>query len=44
MQEEWWEGIVTFICQYGWILLIIIVLAITAYFTRSLWMPALGIG
>ena len=41
MNAEWWEGMARFLCNYWWILLIILVLALTAYFTRDLWLPAL---
>ncbi len=41
MNAAWWEGIVRFICGYWWILLILVVLALAAYFTRDLWLPAL---
>jgi hypothetical protein len=41
MNEEPWEGAVCFLCDYWWVFLILIVLAITAYFTRALWLPAL---
>lgn len=44
MNEQWWEGPVTFLCRFWWVILLIIVLALTAYFTRDLWMPALGLG
>jgi hypothetical protein len=41
MNEEFWERPVCFICDYWWVFLIIIVLAITAYFTRDYWLPPL---
>jgi len=41
MNAAWWEGIARFMCDYWWVLLIIVVLALTAYFTRSYWLPAL---
>lgn len=43
MSEVWWESVASFMCKYWWVLLVIIVLAITAYFTRQYWMPALGL-
>lgn len=43
MNAEWWEGPVRFLCGYWWIFLILIVLALTAYFTRSVWLPLLGL-
>lgn len=42
MKEDWSEGPVCFLCDYWWILLIVLVLAITAYFTRDYWLPLLG--
>ena len=41
MNETWWEGIVSFLCDYWWILLIGLVLLITAFLTRDIWLPAL---
>ncbi len=41
MNEEWWENSTCFICDYWWVFLIVIVLAITAYFTSDYWLPAL---
>jgi len=41
MNAEWWEGLVRFMCNFWWILLIILVLALTAYFTRDYWLPGL---
>jgi hypothetical protein len=42
MNEDWSEGPVCFLCDYWWIFLIVLVLAITAYFTRDYWLPLLG--
>lgn len=42
MNEPWWEGIVTFINDYWWVLLLIVALGLTAYFTRDYWLPLLG--
>jgi hypothetical protein len=41
MNVPWWEGPSRFMCDYWWVLLIIIVLGLTAYFTRDLWLPAI---
>lgn len=43
MNEEWWERPTCFICDYGWIILLIIILALALFFTRNLWMPLLGL-
>jgi hypothetical protein len=43
MNEEWWERPTCFICDYGWIILLVIILALALFFTRDLWMPLLGI-
>lgn len=41
MEEAWWEGPIRFLCGYWWLLLLVLVLALTAYFTRNLWLPLL---
>ena len=38
MNPRWWEAPIRFLSSYWWVLLILIVLAVTAYFTRSYWM------
>jgi len=43
MNEQWWEGLVRFICGWWWVLLVLVVLALTLYFTRTLWLPLVGI-
>ncbi len=43
MNEDWSEGIVCFLCDYWWVFLILLVLGLTAYFTRNMWLPLLGI-
>jgi hypothetical protein len=40
MQDEWWEKPVCYLCDYWWVLLILLVLTLTGWFTRDLWMPA----
>jgi hypothetical protein len=42
MNAEWWEGTVRFVNDYWWVFLLIIVLSVTAYFTRDYWLPLLG--
>lgn len=41
MNDEWWEGTVCFICDYWWLLLLILVLGLAAYFTHNYWWPYL---
>lgn len=41
MEESWWENLVVFLCRFWWILVLIIVLSLTAYFTRDYWLPLL---
>lgn len=41
MEKQWWEGIVSFLCDYWWILTAIIVVGLVLYFTRDLWMTLL---
>lgn len=43
MDRKPWEGIVSFLCGYWWVLLIVIALILTLIFTRNLWMPLLGL-
>lgn len=43
MEEEWWERPTCFICDYGWIILLVIILGLALYFTRNMWMPLLGL-
>lgn len=43
MNESWWENPVCWLCDYWWVLLIALVLALTAIFTRHLWLPLFGI-
>ncbi len=42
MNEEWWEGLISFLCDWWWLVLIIMVVIAVIFFTRNLWMPALG--
>ena len=42
MKKDWWEGSACFLCDFWWLVLLLFVLAVTAYFTRDLWLPALG--
>ena len=41
MQEEWWEGPTRFVNDYWWIFLLLLFFALTGWFTRDYWMPAL---
>ena len=43
MQPRWWEGLVRFICNYWWIIVLVIALALILYFTRNLWGPLVGL-
>lgn len=40
MNEEWWESPVCFFCDHWLPVLLAIVLATAAYFTRSYWLPS----
>ncbi len=40
MNESWWERPACYICDYWWAMLLLLVLALTAWFTRSYWLPA----
>lgn len=39
MNEDWWERPTCFICDYGWIFLLILLLGGAAFFTRDYWLP-----
>jgi hypothetical protein len=43
MNKRWWEGPVIIIADFWYIWVILLVLILTAYFTRSYWFPALGL-
>jgi hypothetical protein len=42
MQRKKWEGTVCFVCDYWWLLLLIIFLALVTVFTSNIWSPLLG--
>ncbi len=44
MNEGPWEKPMCFMCDYGWIIGLIIVLGLILYFTRDAWLPLLGAG
>jgi hypothetical protein len=35
MEPAWWEGLVKFLDRYWWLVLLILVLVLTAYFTHG---------
>ncbi len=39
MNKRSWEGFVCFLCDWWWLVLLIIALAVTAVLTRNLWLP-----
>jgi hypothetical protein len=43
MRKEWWEEPACIICDFWWLILIVVVLGLTAYFTRNFWIPLLGL-
>lgn len=40
MKEPFWESSVCWLCDRWWVLLTLLVLAVTAYFTRRWWLPS----
>lgn len=42
MQKKPFEDVLAFLCDYGWILLVILVVGLGLYFTRTYWLPLLG--
>lgn len=43
MQKEWWDSSACCLCNYGWLLLPVIVLAFAAYLLKDSWLPILGL-
>jgi hypothetical protein len=43
MNEDWWERPVCWLCDFWWVLLLLLVLLATALFTRHIWLPWLGL-
>lgn len=43
LDKEWWENPVTFLIQFWWVILLIIVIGLALYFLRDFWMPLLGL-
>lgn len=41
MDRKSWEGIVSFLCEFWWLLLTIIAIIVVLVLTRNLWMPIL---
>jgi hypothetical protein len=35
MEPEWWEGIVRFLSNYWWMLLLIVIFGLIVYFTKG---------
>ncbi len=42
MKEEWWEQPVCWLCNYWWLFLLLILILLTAFLTRQLWLPEIG--
>jgi hypothetical protein len=41
MEKRWWEGPASFLADWWWLIVLVIAIALTAYFTRGLWLAAL---
>lgn len=41
MLKRWWEDFVWFVCDWWWLILIVLAVGLGAYFTRNLWLPLL---
>lgn len=39
MEEPWWETPTCWFCDYWWVLLAAVILALAAYFSRDIWLP-----
>lgn len=44
MEKKAWEGILTVLCDYWWVLMGILILGLALFFTREFWLPLLGLG
>ena len=42
LSKEWWEDLVVFLIRFWWAILLVIAIALVLYFTRNLWLFALG--
>jgi len=40
MQEAWWERPTCILCDWWWLFLLMLLLGLTAWFTRHLWLPS----
>lgn len=43
MNDEWWERPVCIVCDYWWLLVIMIAIGLAGYFSRSFWLPMLNL-
>jgi len=43
MYKKWWDTPVCWLCDYWWALLLALALLLTGWFTRSYWLPILGV-
>jgi hypothetical protein len=39
MREEWWEKPTCWLCDYWWLILLLMLIGLGAYFARNLWRP-----
>jgi len=39
MHARWWEGVIGFICDNIWIILVVIVILVAVIVTRNYWLP-----
>jgi len=42
MREEWWEKPACWLCDYWWVVLLILILGLLLIFTRDIWLEELG--
>lgn len=42
MQKKAYEDVMAVLCDYWWVLLILLILGLALYFTRMYWLPLLG--
>ena len=43
MQKKAYEDVLSVLCDFWWVLLILLILGLALYFTRMYWLPLLGL-
>ena len=43
MDKKLFDGFMEFVCDFWWIFVILLAIALALYFTRAYWLPLLGL-